>query len=69
MRRSEQPGLVVRQKSPLNLEYQFSTLADWLVPTEQFYVRSHFAAPELDEVHMAAARRRRGGNAAGTLPR
>lgn len=51
MRRIEQPGLVVRQKSPLNLEFQFSTLSDWLVPTEQFYVRSHFPAPELDEPH------------------
>ena len=31
MRRGEYPGLVVRQKSPLNLEYQFSSLADWLI--------------------------------------
>ncbi len=47
MRRIEHPGLVVRQKSPLNLEFQFAMLSDWLVPTEQFFVRSHFPAPEL----------------------
>ncbi|HEX4764796.1 MAG TPA: sulfite oxidase [Lichenihabitans sp.] len=45
----EQPGLVVRQKSPLNLEFQFSTLADWLTPIDQYYVRSHFASPELHD--------------------
>lgn len=49
MRRVEQPGLVVRQKSPLNLEFQFSMLSEWIVPTEQFYVRSHFPTPELAE--------------------
>lgn len=44
-----QPGLVVRQKSPLNLEFQFAFLSDWLTPCDQFYVRSHFSAPELNE--------------------
>jgi DMSO/TMAO reductase YedYZ molybdopterin-dependent catalytic subunit len=48
MRRGEHPGLVVRQKAPLNLEYQFSALSDWLVPSDQFYVRSHFPTPKLD---------------------
>src|SRR5215210_5030131 len=43
-----QPGLVVRQKSPLNLEFQFAFLSDWLTPCDQFYVRSHFSAPELN---------------------
>ena len=47
MRRTEHPGLVVRQKSPLNLEFQFSTLTDWLTPVDQYYVRSHFPAPDL----------------------
>src|SRR5215213_3886782 len=42
-------GLVVRQKSPLNLEFQFAFLSDWLTPCEQFYVRSHFPAPDLNE--------------------
>ena len=47
MRRSEHPGLVVRQKSPLNLEFQFATLSDWLTPVDQYYVRSHFPAPKI----------------------
>jgi DMSO/TMAO reductase YedYZ molybdopterin-dependent catalytic subunit len=49
IRRTETAGLVVRQKSPLNLEFQFSTLCDWIIPTEDFFVRSHFPTPELDE--------------------
>src|SRR5215217_5922892 len=44
-----QPGLVVRQKAPLNLEFQFAFLSDWLTPCDQFFVRSHFSAPELNE--------------------
>jgi len=44
-----QPSLVVRQKSPLNVEFQFASLSDWLTPCDQFYVRSHFSAPELNE--------------------
>jgi len=48
MRRVDHPGLIVRQKSPLNLEFQFSSLSEWLVPNEQFYVRSHFPAPRLN---------------------
>ncbi|MBV9634272.1 MAG: sulfite oxidase [Methylobacteriaceae bacterium] len=48
MLRMEHPGLVVRQKSPLNLECQFAALSDWLTPTDQFFVRSHFPSPELD---------------------
>jgi DMSO/TMAO reductase YedYZ molybdopterin-dependent catalytic subunit len=47
MAKPQQPGLVVRQKSPLNLEFPFASLSDWLVPSEQFYVRSHFPAPRL----------------------
>src|SRR4051794_28706724 len=48
MSRADHPGLVVRQKAPLNLEFQFSALSDWLVPNDQFYVRSHFPNPALD---------------------
>jgi DMSO/TMAO reductase YedYZ molybdopterin-dependent catalytic subunit len=48
MRRPEYPGLIVRQKSPLNLEYQFSSLGDWLTPSDQFYVRSHFPTPMVE---------------------
>lgn len=42
------PGLIVRQAEPQNLEMPFASLSDWVVPTEQFYVRSHFPVPKLD---------------------
>src|SRR3954451_17569599 len=48
MRNLDQPGLGVRQKSPLNLEFQFAFLSDGLTPCDQFFVRSHFSAPELN---------------------
>ena len=48
MPRSQHSGLIVRQKSPLNLEYPFSSLSDWLTPTDHFFVRNHFAMPRLD---------------------
>jgi DMSO/TMAO reductase YedYZ molybdopterin-dependent catalytic subunit len=41
------PGLITREHEPLNLELPFPTLTDWLVPTNQFYVRSHFPIPQL----------------------
>ena len=44
----EQPSLVVRQKSPPNIEFPFATLSDWLIPTELFFVRNHFPSPKLD---------------------
>lgn len=44
----EQPGLIVRQKSPENTEFPFASLSDWLIPTELFFVRNHFPAPDLD---------------------
>ena len=46
--RPQPSGLIVRQKSPLNLEYPFSSLSDWLTPTDHFFVRNHFAMPKLD---------------------
>jgi DMSO/TMAO reductase YedYZ molybdopterin-dependent catalytic subunit len=49
MPRGDHPGLIVRQTAPLNLEYQFSALTDWVVPTNQFYVRNHFPTPKLTE--------------------
>lgn len=48
MPRPHPSGLIVRQKSPLNLEYPFSSLSDWLTPTDHFFVRNHFAMPRLD---------------------
>lgn len=41
------PGLITREHEPLNLELPFPTLTDWLIPTNQFYVRSHFPIPKL----------------------
>lgn len=48
MRPAHQSGLIVRQKAPLNLEFQFSSLNEWCIPVEQFYVRNHFPTPEID---------------------
>jgi DMSO/TMAO reductase YedYZ molybdopterin-dependent catalytic subunit len=44
----EQPSLIVRQKSPLNLEFPFASLSDWLVPSNLFFVRNHFPSPDLN---------------------
>jgi DMSO/TMAO reductase YedYZ molybdopterin-dependent catalytic subunit len=41
-------GLVIRQKDPNNLEMPFDQLDDFITPSELFYIRSHFAVPELD---------------------
>ena len=44
----EQPSLIVRQKSPPNIEFPFASLSDWLIPTDLFFVRNHFPSPDLD---------------------
>lgn len=41
-------GLIARQRNPDNLEFPFWTLDSFLVPNNQFFVRSHFVAPTLD---------------------
>lgn len=41
-------GMIVRQSEPQNLEMPFASLSKWTVPTEQFYVRSHFPVPKID---------------------
>jgi DMSO/TMAO reductase YedYZ molybdopterin-dependent catalytic subunit len=41
-------GLIIRQKDPNNLEMPFDQLGDFITPSEVFYIRSHFPAPELD---------------------
>ena len=43
-------GLIIRQKDPNNLEMPFDQLGDFITPSELFYIRSHFPAPELDPV-------------------
>src|SRR5436189_1022085 len=41
------PGMIVREREPVNLEMPFATLDSFLVPTERFYVRNHFAVPKI----------------------
>ncbi len=40
--------MIIREKEPANLEMPFGTLAGWITPNEQFYIRSHFPVPEID---------------------
>lgn len=42
------PGLIVRAHEPRNLEFPLAALRDSIVPNEQFFVRSHFAVPEVN---------------------
>ncbi|HYT91641.1 MAG TPA: sulfite oxidase, partial [Gemmataceae bacterium] len=42
------PGLIIRVREPQNLEFPFPTLDRFLIPTERFYVRNHFATPYLN---------------------
>src|SRR5262249_42453413 len=42
------PGMTIRMEEPRNLEFPFSTLSDFKVPTERFFVRAHFAVPKVD---------------------
>ena len=42
------PGRVVRMLEPRNLEFPISALDEAITPTEQFFVRSHFAVPKID---------------------
>jgi DMSO/TMAO reductase YedYZ molybdopterin-dependent catalytic subunit len=44
----QRPGLTVRQNEPRNLESPFAELDAFVTPTDQFYVRSHFAVPAVD---------------------
>lgn len=41
-------GLIIRQKDPNNLEMPFDQLLEFITPSELFYIRSHFATPDLD---------------------
>jgi DMSO/TMAO reductase YedYZ molybdopterin-dependent catalytic subunit len=42
-------GKIMRGEEPLNLEMPFSTLDQFITPTESFYVRTHFPIPKIDE--------------------
>lgn len=39
---------IVRQAAPENLESDFGAVGDFITPTDQHYVRSHFAVPQAD---------------------
>ena len=41
-------GKILRTEHPLNLETPFETLDGFITPTEEFYVRTHFAIPKID---------------------
>ena len=41
-------GLIIREREPVNLEYPFDQLDEFLTPNDLFYIRSHFKAPQLD---------------------
>jgi DMSO/TMAO reductase YedYZ molybdopterin-dependent catalytic subunit len=43
-----QPQLLVRQQNPVNLEFPFGSLQDFITPNELFYVRNHFPEPEMN---------------------
>src|SRR5438552_2199612 len=45
---ADAPGYTVRVSEPPNYEPPFSEQKTFLTPTEQFYVRNHFATPALD---------------------
>ena len=42
-------GRIVRSEDPLNLEMPFSSLDQFITPTESFYVRTHFPIPAIDK--------------------
>jgi DMSO/TMAO reductase YedYZ molybdopterin-dependent catalytic subunit len=42
------PRLIPRQQNPDNLEFPFASLNSFLTPNNLFYVRNHFAAPNLN---------------------
>jgi DMSO/TMAO reductase YedYZ molybdopterin-dependent catalytic subunit len=46
--RNPSAGLIVRQQEPRNLETPFDQAGSYLTPARLFYIRSHFATPEVD---------------------
>ena len=40
--------MIIREKEPANLEMPFGQLDGFITPNELFYIRSHFAVPEID---------------------
>jgi DMSO/TMAO reductase YedYZ molybdopterin-dependent catalytic subunit len=42
------PGMIIREREPLNLEMPFGSLNEFITPVDHFFVRSHFPVPEID---------------------
>ena len=40
--------MIMREKSPVNLEMPFATLDGFITPNERFYLRNHSPIPQLD---------------------
>jgi DMSO/TMAO reductase YedYZ molybdopterin-dependent catalytic subunit len=40
--------MIIREKEPANLEMPFGELKSFITPNDQFYIRSHFALPQID---------------------
>jgi DMSO/TMAO reductase YedYZ molybdopterin-dependent catalytic subunit len=40
--------LILREKNPLNLEFPFRSLKNWITPNRIFFVRNHYAQPKLN---------------------
>ncbi|HBJ83007.1 MAG TPA: sulfite oxidase [Verrucomicrobiales bacterium] len=40
--------MILREREPLNLEMPFGSLDGFITPVERFFVRSHFAVPDID---------------------
>lgn len=45
---SSSGSLIIRQKEPENLEFAFATLDSLVTPVDRFYIRSHFAVPQVN---------------------
>ena len=43
-----QPALIARQQNPDNLEFPFNSLSSFITPNDLFYVRNHFAQPQIN---------------------
>lgn len=41
------PGLIIREKEPVNFEFPFPMLSEAITPNNQFFIRTHFPIPKL----------------------
>ena len=45
---AESNNFIIRERVPENLESDFSALDSFITPNDKFFVRSHFAVPQLN---------------------